>query len=467
MIKRQDSSSINSGDNSWLLICSALVFIMIPGLGFYYSGFGYPKNAILPIILCFISLSVISIQWTLFGYSLSFSDKSKSYFIGDFYYGLFINIGENINLVAPTVPAVTFAIFQCIFCAITSAISIGSVSNRIRILPTTLFFFLWATFVYDFIAYWNWSPNGWLNKLGVYDYAGGTVVHINGGATGLILAYFLDGLKKKKSIELPNHNIVNIIIGTFLLWFGWFGFNAGSGYKADVRSGYAFYNSNLAACVGGLTWMILGNISSSSPISFKDWKYSITNFCSGSIAGLVAITPAAGFVNVWSSPIFGITASISSFYASILINNFGFNDYLNVFGCHGVSGLVGSILTGVFASKKVASYSGTDIKGGWVNGNFVQVPIQLLASITTLAWASLITYILCHAINYFSVFKFEQSDAEDIDMVETGEFAYNYVQIKDVVIIESEPETLENTTVEKSSEPDFYYTSSTAPSSSR
>ncbi|OLY83397.1 Ammonium transporter 1 [Smittium mucronatum] len=442
---------------------------MIPGLGLFYSGFSNSKNAILPIILSFISLAVTSIQWTFFGYSLSFSEYSQNPFIGDFYYGLFINVYGSTNPIAPEIPAITFSIFQCLFSAITSTIYIGSVSDRVRVLPLIVFFFLWSTLVYDFIAYWNWSPNGWLSKLGVYDYAGGNVVHVNGGATGLVLCYFLDGLKKKKKdSDLPKHNIINIITGTFLLWFGWFGFNAGSGYKADVRAGYAFYNSNLAACVGGLTWMVLGNISNYSlPKRSKDWRYPVTDFCSGSIAGLVAITPAAGFVNIWSSPIFGVVASISSFYSAILIDNIGFNDYLNVFSSHGVVGIMGSILTGVFSSKKVASYSGTTIKGGWINGNFVQVPIQLLASITTVTWSCIITYILCHTINYFKVFKFEHSDTEDIDMVETCEFAYNYIQIKDVVILESGPETLENSTMEKSCERGLYYASSIAPSSSR
>ncbi|OMJ21358.1 Ammonium transporter 1 [Smittium culicis] len=295
-----------------------------------------------------------------------------------------------------------------------------------------VFVFLWTTFVYDFIAYWSWSSSGWLAKLGALDYAGGTIVHISSGVAGAVFSFFLDGFKKKVSPkEGKKSNIINVFIGTALLWFGWFGFNGASGYKADVRAGYAFVNTHLAASVGGMVWVILENepFSRIKNGNSKKWRSSSVGFCTGAVCGLVSITPGSGFVDIWSSIVFGVFGPMASYYASSAIEKKGFKDYLGVFGCHGVSGIVGSVLTGIFASKKVAGFGEINIKGGWVDGNFVQVPIQLLSTVVSFAWSGIITLIICYAINIFECMKFKLDVEDNVDHLELGEYAYNYSKI--------------------------------------
>ncbi|OLY82801.1 Ammonium transporter 1, partial [Smittium mucronatum] len=231
--------SVNTGDNAWIMVSTGLVFFMVPGLGFFYSGMAHTKNSLSPIILSFLSLAVVSVQWTLFGYSLAFSETSANSFIGDFRYGLHLKVRGMMSIVAPKLPAITFSTFQCMFAGITPALSIGAVSERVRILPTCVFFVLWTTFVYDFVAYWMWNPNGFLFKLGGLDFAGGTVVHINSGVSGFIFAHFIGKKLDYKEAPISPNSVFNIAVGTSLLWFGFIGFNCGGNYSADTVAGYA------------------------------------------------------------------------------------------------------------------------------------------------------------------------------------------------------------------------------------
>ncbi|KAJ1943427.1 hypothetical protein FBU59_002915 [Linderina macrospora] len=424
LLKRydNDTSHINTGDTAWILVCSALVFIMVPGVGYFYSGMARSKNAVSLVFLCMIAMAVVSIQWILLGYSLALSDTSGNKFIGDATYGLLLDVANKPHPNAPSIPANVYAIFQCMFAALTPALALGGAAERIRIFPAIVFTFVWTTIVYDPIAYWSWAPNGWLYTMGSLDYAGGTPVHIASGFGALAFSIILGKRHGFGSEKFEPHNYLNIILGTSLLWFGWFGFNGGSAVAANGRAGMASSVTHIAACMGGLSWSLVAYFRNGK-------KFSSFHFCSGAIAGLVAITPASGFVAPWAALVFGLVAGICCHYAVDFKEKFGFDDALDVFAVHGIGGLVGNLLTGIFASKAVAELNGSAIDGGWIDHHWKQLAIQLAASASGAAWSFVITSIILLILNMIPSLHLridEESELHGTDAAEMGEHGYKF-----------------------------------------
>ncbi|CAG7815992.1 unnamed protein product, partial [Allacma fusca] len=308
--------------------------------------------------------------WFLFGYSLAFAESNNP-IIGNFDHAFLINIVDQPSIANPKIPAILFYLFQSKFAAITPALAIGAAAERGRFLPTIIFMLLWTTFVYDFLAFWTWNPSGWVFKLGALDFAGGTPIHIASGAAALAYAVVL-GPREDKEESKP-HNMSNVILGTALIWFGWFGFNGGSALAANSRAIMACVVTNLAACVGGVTWVLMDYR--------HERKYSPMGFCAGAIAGLVSITPGSGFVSPASSLAFGFIGAICCNLAMSLKHIMKYDDALDVFAVHGVGGIVGNLLTGIFAQKWVAALDGTEIEGGWLDGNWAQVGYQAVDTV--------------------------------------------------------------------------------------
>nr|CAG8512189.1 4729_t:CDS:2 [Entrophospora candida] len=351
-------------DVGWVAISTALVWIMIPGVGFFYSGMARNKNALSLIMLCFLCIPVVSVQ-------------NGGAFIGDLQKAFFLNINDNPSPSSDGIPELAFAIYQGMFAAITPALAIGAAAERTRTVPLLIFIFIWSTLVYDVIACWCWSRHGWFSTLGGLDFAGGTPVHITSGAAALAYCIVIGKRNGHGSDEFKPHNIANVVLGTVLLWFGWFGFNGGSALGANLRAISAMVASNLAASIGGLTWMLM---------DYRlERKFSALGFCSGAIAGLVCITPGSGYVTPASSIAFGVCGGIACNLAVKLKHIFDFDDALDVFAVHGVGGVTGNILTGIFAQRSVSLLGGTEIPiGGMLDGHHVQVAYQLASSVAGL-----------------------------------------------------------------------------------
>jgi len=332
------------GDIAWILVCTALVFLMIPGLGYFYSGMAQSKNALSLIMLCCLSVAIVSVEWFAVGFSLAFS-KTGGLFIGNFDNAFLINVLSEPSVGSAGLPDLLFMVYQGMFAAITPALAVGAAAERGRILPAAMFILLWSLLVYNFVTCWTWSPNGWGTYLGVLDYAGGTPIHITSGVAALVFSFMVGKRKGHGQLEFTPHNMSNVILGTALLWFGWFGFNGGSALGANIRAVVSFVSTNIAASTGGLTWIFLEYV-------FVNRKVSAMAFCSGAVAGLVTITPAAGFVDIWSSVLFGILGSCVCCASLKLKEWMRCDDALDVFAVHGVGGILGSLLTGIFARKK-------------------------------------------------------------------------------------------------------------------
>jgi Amt family ammonium transporter len=364
-----DTSKYNSADIGWIIVATALVFLMTPGLAFFYGGMVHRKNIISTMIKSMVATGVVSILWIVVGYSLCFGESIGG-FIGNPSTHLFfkgVMSGAPWSL-APTIPLSLFALFQLMFAVITPGLVVGAVAERIRFTAYTLFIAMFSILVYAPIAHWTWHPDGFLFKMGALDFAGGTVVHISAGCAALAGALVLKRRKAHiENKEIPPANIPYVLIGTGLLWFGWFGFNAGSALGANALSVSAFATTNTAAAAAGLAWMFFDVVRGKKP--------SVLGFCIGAVVGLVAITPAAGFVAVPQSIFIGAVASLISNLAVYYKSKSTLDDTLDVFPCHGVGGMVGMIMTGIFATKTVNS-AGND---GLFYGNFSFLIIQLKA----------------------------------------------------------------------------------------
>jgi ammonium transporter, Amt family len=365
---------------------------------------------------------LISFQWFFWGYSLAFSHTAGK-FIGDLE-----NIGFRNVLGAPSVgsskiPDLMFAVYQGMFAAITVALAIGAAAERGRMLPAMVFGFIWSTIVYDPIACWTWNSTGWVFKLGGLDFAGGTPVHISSGSAALAYSLMLGKRRGHGTHELNYrpHNVAHIVIGTVFLWVGWFGFNAGSALAANLRAIMAAVVTNLAASVGGLTWCIL---------DYRlERKWSTVGFCSGVIAGLVAITPGSGFVPAWSAVVFGVVGGAACNYATKLKFLLHIDDSLDIFAIHGVGGLVGDLLTGLFAADYIAHLDGfSEIDGGWLNHHWIQLAYQLCDGVTGMAYSFVLSCIILFVLNFIPGLHLRASEQEEImgmDETEIGEFAYD------------------------------------------
>ncbi|KAI1320241.1 ammonium transporter [Xylariaceae sp. FL0255] len=415
-----------SGDIGWMITATALVLLMIPGVGFFYSGLARRKSALSLIWLSVMATAVTTFQWFFWGYSLTFSHFASSY-IGDLSNFGFRNVLAQPSVGSSRIPDLLFAVYQGMFSAITVALATGAVAERGRMLPCVVFMLIWSTIIYDPIACWTWNPHGWSNKLGGLDFAGGTPVHISSGAAALAYSMMLGKRRGHGTHELNYrpHNVTHIVIGTVFLWVGWFGFNAGSALSANMRAVMAAVVTNLAACTGGITWCVL---------DYRlERRWSTVGFCSGVVAGLVAITPGSGFVPSWAAVPFGVLGASFANYATKLKFVLGIDDALDIFAVHAVGGVVGNILTGFFAADYIAHLDGTTIiPGGWINHNYIQLAYQLADSVAGGAYSFGGTVIILFVINLIPGLKLRASeDAEilGIDDAEIGEFAYDYVEL--------------------------------------
>ncbi|KAG1778183.1 ammonium transporter AmtB-like domain-containing protein [Suillus placidus] len=417
----------NMGDIAWTLASTALVWIMIPGVGFFYSGLLRRKNALNMIYLSMMTVAMVSFQWFFWGYSLAFSDTASPYIGNLKYFGL-RNVLDQPSIASPKVPAITFCVFQLMFAAITPMIAIGAVAERSRLGPLLAFVFAWSTLVYDPIACWTWNVKGWSYVLGGLDFAGGTPVHISSGTAALAISLYLGkrrGYGTERLAYKP-HNTTYVVLGTAFLWFGWFGFNGGSALSANLRATQACIVTNLAASVGGLTWM------------FWDYrlerKWSVVGFCSGAISGLVAITPGSGYVGAPAAVLFGFMAGTVCNFATQLKFIFKFDDTLDIFASHAIGGIVGNILTGLFAQASVASADGiTTIPGGWLDHNYRQLGIQLADSVSGLAYSFVMTTIILWIMHFIPGLRLrcdEETEILGVDDAEMGEFAYDFVGVE-------------------------------------
>ena len=408
---------INSGDTAWVLISSALVLLMTPGLAFFYGGMVRKKNILSVLMQCFIIMCVLSLQWVLFGYSLSFAPNQG--FWGGFNWAGLNGVGFGANPdYAATVPHQAFMIFQAMFAIITPALIIGAFAERMKFSAFIVFTLLWATFVYDPLCHWVWGMGGWLRNLGALDFAGGTVVHINAGIAALVTALILGKrVNLDKNVPTP-HNMPFVVLGTGLLWFGWFGFNAGSALAANGLAVNAFVVTNTAAAAAGLSWALVEWIHNGKPTIF--------GVCSGAVAGLVAITPAAGFVSVIPAIIIGLLVSVFCFIAVTVIKpKLGYDDSLDAFGVHCVGGIWGALATGLFASKLV-NPAGAD---GLFFGNPKQLIIQAITVLVTIGYTFIVTLVIYKLVDLLiGVRVKEEEELIGLDLTQHHERAYTVLE---------------------------------------
>jgi len=414
---------IDFGNTSWVLTCAALVmFMTVPALALFYGGLVKRKNVLSVLMQCFIILSVLSLQWVTFGYSLAFGPGKgpMAGVIGGFDWAFLRNIGASvspyyISQSTARIPHLAFVIFQAMFAVITPALIIGAFAERIKFSGFLLFTVAWAFLVYDPIAHWVWSSDGWLFKLGVLDFAGGTVVHINAGIAALVTAFIIG--KRKPVKASPPHNLPFTMIGASMLWFGWFGFNAGSALAADALAASAFVVTNTAAAMAGITWAALDWIFSKRP--------TLLGAATGAVAGLVAITPAAGFVDITGAIIIGLIVSIVCYIFVVVIKpRAGYDDSLDAFGVHGIGGIWGAIATGLLATPAVQSaYS------GFFAGSHKQLWIQLLATGVTAAYSLVVTFCIFKLVDATIGMRVtEKEEAMGLDITQHKERAITIIE---------------------------------------
>lgn len=398
---------INSGDTAWIIVATALVLLMTPALGFFYGGMVRKKNILSTLNLSFITIGLVSIQWVVIGYSLSFGDSIAGLVGGLNYIGL-AGVGPEV-MEGLTIPHLLFAAFQMTFAIITPALITGTFVERIRFKVFLVFTLLWATLVYDPVAHWVWG-GGIFGAMGALDFAGGTVVHITAGFSALAFALAIRKRRGFGQVALEAHNIPFTVLGAGLLWVGWFGFNGGSALAADGLAVQALFNTNTAAAAAAVVWMLL---------SWWDSRPSVLGIATGAVVGLVAITPAAGFVTPMSSLLIGAIAAPISYYAIGFREKRGLDESLDVWACHGMAGAWGALATGLFAT---AAVGGTD---GLFFGNPNQFVVQLITVVVTIIYAMIITFVLTKVLDMvWGLAVSEQEEDLGLDLSEHGERAY-------------------------------------------
>jgi len=414
---------IDSGNTAWMIVASALVFLMtLPGLAFFYGGLVRRKNVLNILMQCLIIAAAITLLWVSIGYSLAFgsSKGAMAPLIGNFDWAFLKGISPGdvspyfISQPVERIPHIVFILFQCMFAIITPALIVGAFAERIRFKGFFFFTILWSLLVYIPVAHWVWAADGWLFKMGALDFAGGTVVHINAGIAALVMALLIGKRRGLNGAPSTPHNIPFVVLGAGLLWFGWFGFNAGSGLAADGLAANAFLVTHVATAMAAFTWALLDWIFHRTP--------STIGISTGAVAGLVAITPAAGFVGIGGALIIGVLVSVVSFYAvSIIKPRLGYDDTLDAFGVHGVGGIIGALATGIFATPTVQpAYS------GWITGNPGQFLTQVVAVLATTVFSGVMTFLLFKIIDKTTGIRVEERiEEEGLDIYEHGESAYN------------------------------------------
>jgi len=404
-------NKIDTGDTAWMIMATALVMLMtLPGLALFYGGMAKGKNVLNTLSMSFAAYAVVSVLWVVYGYSLTFgADISGIIGTPDKLMLSGITVGSIVDL-AKTIPEFIFIVYQMTFAAITVALASGSYVGRMKFSAWVLFCVLWLTLSYIPIAHWVWG-GGFLQQWGALDFAGGTVVHINAGVAGLVGALLLG---KRKEPEYKPNNLPFVMIGAGLLWFGWFGFNAGSALGANGLAGVAFINTNTATAMAAVAWMFMEWICSGRP--------TLLGLASGAVAGLVAITPAAGFVNLNGALIIGVLAGIIPYYAVARLKPaLGYDDALDAFGVHAIGGILGALLTGVFADPSI-----NDAGTGLLYGNTGQLMIQALAVGVTIAYTAVVTFVIFMIMKAVTGIRVDiEDEVTGLDETQHGEKAYN------------------------------------------
>jgi Amt family ammonium transporter len=411
-----DTGKYNSADIAWIIVATALVFLMTPGLAFFYGGMVHRKNVISTMIKSVVAAGVVSILWVTVGYSLCFGTSIGGFIGNPFTHFFFkgVNSGEPWSA-APTIPKTLFSLFQLMFAIITPGLVVGAVAERIRFTSYILFTVLFSLLVYAPLAHWSWHPDGFLAKMGALDFAGGTVVHISAGCAALAGAMVLKRRKVHiEQREIPPANVPYVLIGTGLLWFGWFGFNAGSALAANALSVSAFATTNTAAAAAGLSWMFFDVLRGKKP--------SVIGFCVGAVVGLVAITPAAGFVAIPQSIFIGLIAAIISNIAVYYKQKSTLDDTLDVFPCHGIGGMAGMLMTGIFATKAVNA-AGND---GLFLGNISFFLTQLKAMAIAATYSFTVSFAIFKFINF--ILPLRVSEREEEEGLDASQHNEKYLQ---------------------------------------
>ena len=405
---------MNTGNTAFMMICTALVFFMTPGLAFFYGGLVRRKNVCNTMMACVAIMGLSVLLWTMFGYSLSFGGNHAG-IIGDFRWAFLNDVGWEAGPYADTIPHLVFAAFQMMFAMITPALITGAVVGRMRFKVLFAFIALWSFLVYYPMAHMVWGEGGFLAAIGSVDFAGGNVVHISSGVSALVLATYLGRRKGYEKTSYRIHNIPFVVLGASLLWFGWFGFNAGSALAADGLAAHAFMTSAISSAAALVSWMLIDVI--------KDGKPTLVGASTGLVVGLVAITPGAGFVPIWSSYIIGALVSpICYFTMNFIKHKLKIDDALDAFGCHGIGGVWGGIATGLFAKTSINSVARWD---GLVFGNVHLFVAQVLSIIITAAVAVAGTLICIGIIRIFTPLRVDQKEeALGLDISQHGENAY-------------------------------------------
>jgi len=412
------SDGVNSGDTAWMLVSTALVMLMTPGLALFYGGMVRRKNVLGTIMQSFAALGVITIQWILFGYSIAFG-PDIGHVIGNLKWFCLNGVGLTPDPdYAATIPHQTYMMFQMMFAVITPALITGAFAERFKFKTYLVFIVLWSTLVYDPLAHWVWGAGGWIKNLGGLDFAGGLVVHVSSGVSALVAAMIIGKRRGYKQEPMPPHNMTMTLLGAALLWFGWFGFNAGSAVASGALATSAFVATHIAASAAALSWM------------FAEWytrgKPTVLGAASGAVAGLVAITPASGYVSPFAALVIGIIGGLVCFMGIKLKERFGYDDSLDTVGVHGVGGAWGAIATGLFASKLI-NPGGND---GLFYGNSSLVFIQLLGVLVAVAYSFVMTWMLLKILDKtMRVRVFGDDEIDGLDLSQHGESGYVFEEL--------------------------------------
>ena len=409
-----------AGHTAWVLVSTALVALMVPGLAFFYGGLVHNRSALNTMLMSLGAFGVVSVQWVLFGYSLAFSPGS-SWLGGLEWLGFQGVTGEPNPTYAAHLPHALFAAFQAMFAGIAVALFSGAIIDRMRFVAYLVFGVIWTTLIYDPLAHWVWGDGGWLRTLGALDFAGGTVVHISAGTTAVVLSLVLGPRQSYRKVPNIPHNVPFALLGAGMLWFGWFGFNAGSALAADGIAANALITTHSGAAAGLVTWLVLEVM--------KGGRATAVGAATGAVVGLVAITPAAGFVTPLSALAIGALAAPCSFLVLHQRPKTRLDDTLDVFACHGVAGIMGAVLTGVFASKAV-NPAGAD---GLLAGNPVLVWVQLVAVVATIAFVALASFGILYVLRAVMALRVTvDAEVSGIDLAEHGESAYHDADLSDL-----------------------------------
>jgi Amt family ammonium transporter len=408
---------INAGDTAWLLVSTGLVMLMTPGLALFYGGMVQNRNVLSTFMHSFFALGIITIQWVLIGYSLAFGTTHHG-FIGGFEFAALNGVGMEPHAPASTVPHLIFMAYQCMFAVITPALISGAYAERMKFSAYCVFTLLWSTLVYDPIAHWVWGPGGWLASRGALDFAGGTVVHVSSGMSALVVALVIGKRVGYPTARRPPHNLTMTILGAGILWFGWFGFNGGSALAANGQGALALVNTHIAAAAGALGWGFAEG--------FRLRKVTMLGVASGLVAGLVGITPAAGFVGPMAAIAIGLAAGVVCYGAVLLKARGGYDDALDAFGVHGVGGALGALLTGVFAAKVWGAQPGAVASAdGLLRGGVGLFGTQALGVAAAIGYSMVVSFILLKIVDATIGLRVSKDvEREGLDVALHGESGY-------------------------------------------